>query len=225
MSTRSYFFVFLIALVTIHGYAQKQDPLPTLVSAPTPAYPKEAKEALLGGKVTVRVSVDEAGNVVSVDQATGPAHVCKSRGEDPRILALRNAVIDAVKQAKFQPATKDGKAVKSVAFITSTFDPWDRKMPGERPEMVNGGVVNGKAKRLPKPEYPFAARAARAGGTVSVEIVIDEKGEVFTAAAIGGPVLLRGAAEDAACKAEFSPTLLDGKPIRIRGVLTYAFMP
>lgn len=102
---------------------------------------------------------------------------------------------------------------------------------------VSGGVLNGRATSLPLPTYPAAAKAVRASGTVSVEILIDELGEVVSAKAVGGnyidmnstermngahPLLIR-ASESAAMKARFSPTLLDGKPVRVTGVLTYNF--
>jgi TonB family protein len=88
---------------------------------------------------------------------------------------------------------------------------------------VRGGILNGKATHLPQPEYPPAARAANAEGTVTVQVVIDEAGNVVSAAAMTGHPLLREAAEQAARQARFSPTLLSGQPVRVSGVLTYEF--
>lgn len=90
---------------------------------------------------------------------------------------------------------------------------------------VSGGVLNGKAKVLPKPEYPPAAKAVRAAGPVTVEVLVDEMGKVVSATAVSGHPLLRAAAVQAARKAEFSPTLLAGKVVKLSGVLTFNFTP
>jgi TonB family protein len=207
--------------------AQKQDgtPQPTLISAPQPVYPKEAKDALIGGRVVVRVVVDESGAIVSVGEATGPAQLCGSGADDPRLKALREAVVEAIKQAKFSAAMKDGKPVKSAAFVSSTFDPFDGTGASAGKRMINSGVVNGKAVSLPKPEYPLAARAERASGAVSIKVVVDENGGVFTAEPVSGHPLLRSAAVRAACRAKFTPTFLDGKVMRVAGIITYNFVP
>ena len=88
---------------------------------------------------------------------------------------------------------------------------------------MSGGVLNGKAMTLPKPLYPQAAKAARASGLVSVDVVIDENGKVISAKAIDGHVMLRGAAVSAAQGARFSPTMLSGQPVKVTGVINYNF--
>jgi TonB family protein len=88
---------------------------------------------------------------------------------------------------------------------------------------VSGGILNGKAIEKPLPIYPEIARAARASGTVTVQIVIDEEGKVENAKAVGGHPLLQSASVDAAYQARFSPTRLSGNPVKVSGVLTYNF--
>lgn len=97
--------------------------------------------------------------------------------------------------------------------------------PKPVPKMVSQGVLNGKATSLPKPAYPAAAKAVRAGGAVSVQVVISESGSVMSASAVSGHPLLRAAAESAARGARFSPTLLSGQPVKVSGVITYNFVP
>ena len=89
--------------------------------------------------------------------------------------------------------------------------------------IVPGGVLNGKAISKPAPEYPAIARAARASGTVAVNIIVDEEGRVISANPVSGHPLLQQAAAQAAREARFSPTLLSGQPIKVSGVLTYNF--
>ncbi len=97
--------------------------------------------------------------------------------------------------------------------------------PKPVPKQISGGVLNGKATSLPKPPYPPAARAVRASGAVSVQVLIDESGDVISATAVSGHPLLRAAAVAAARGAKFSPTQLSGQPVKVSGVITYNFVP
>jgi TonB family protein len=90
--------------------------------------------------------------------------------------------------------------------------------------VISGGILNGKAVSKPVPFYPAEAKAAGVSGTVVVKVVLDESGRVETAEAVSGPFMLRGAAEDAARLAQFSPTLLSGQPVGVSGVITYNFI-
>lgn len=198
---------------------------PSLISAPKPVYPKEAKEAGIGGTISAEITIDETGRVIKVGEMAGPAALCDGSRNDPRILAMRNSVAESMKEAKFYPAMKNGKPVKVTVWANQTFDPSEDADPSAPKRVVSVGMVTGKAIRMPKPEYPGAARAVRASGPVSVRVVIDEKGDVFTAEAVSGHPLLRSAAVDVACDAKFSPTEIDGKLVRIAGVITYNFFP
>lgn len=94
-----------------------------------------------------------------------------------------------------------------------------------KPKEIKGGVVNGKAINLPKPIYPAEAREKRASGTVTVQVLIDENGKIISACAIKGARELHRAAEWAALQAQFSPTTLSGKPVKVSGVIVYNFVP
>ena len=89
---------------------------------------------------------------------------------------------------------------------------------------ISGGVLNGKATSLPVPEYPDAGRKNHDSGTVSIEIIIDERGYVVWAEATEGPESLRDAALAAAWKARFTPTRLMGQPVKVRGRILYNFV-
>lgn len=94
------------------------------------------------------------------------------------------------------------------------------------PKQISGGILNGKATSLPKPDYPASARAEKASGKVGVQVLIDEGGNVVSAKAVSGPenADLRLAAETAAMAAMFSPTTLSGNPVKVSGVITYDFV-
>lgn len=76
-----------------------------------------------------------------------------------------------------------------------------------------------------KPEYPPTAKKMKATGTVEVEITISEAGLVIQAKAISGHLALRGAAVEAARNWVFKPAMLNGKPVRVKSVLTFVFVP
>jgi outer membrane biosynthesis protein TonB len=89
---------------------------------------------------------------------------------------------------------------------------------------VSGGVVNGKATSLPKPPYPVAAKAVKASGSVSIQVLIDEEGNVVSANATSGHPLLRAVSEKAAREAKFFPTELCGQRVKVSGIITYNFV-
>jgi TonB family protein len=89
---------------------------------------------------------------------------------------------------------------------------------------ISAGVLNGKAVSLPPPVFPAIAKAAHASGSVTVEITIDETGNVIAAHAVSGHPLLQSAAVDAARQASFKPTRLSGEPVKVFGVLVYNFV-
>ncbi|MBX7169591.1 MAG: energy transducer TonB [Pyrinomonadaceae bacterium] len=89
--------------------------------------------------------------------------------------------------------------------------------------IINGGVVNGKAISLPAPEYPPAAKAVGASGSVNVEVLVDENGDVISAKALSGHALLQPAAVNAAKQAKFQPLTLNGQKRKFTGIIVYNF--
>lgn len=102
--------------------------------------------------------------------------------------------------------------------------PPPKPSPPSPPKTISGGVLNGKAISKPQPAYPAIARAARASGTVTVQVLVDERGNVVSASAVSGHPLLQQSAVAAARQAKFSPTLLSGQPVKVSGVITYNFV-
>jgi len=76
---------------------------------------------------------------------------------------------------------------------------------------------------LPPPGYSYVARASHVSGTVTVQVIIDEQGNVSSARAVDGHPLLQSACVAAAREAKFSPTLLEGEPVKVAGVIKYHF--
>ena len=125
---------------------------------------------------------------------------------------------------KIQPASPPPTPVPNVTVPpSSASNESTHRHP--TPEAPSGGILNEKAKSMPQPLYPPAARAVKASGSVSVQVLVDQTGKVVSASAVSGHPLLRAAAEPAARKAEFEPRLLSGNPIKVSGSLTYWFQP
>src|SRR5215813_2777284 len=92
-------------------------------------------------------------------------------------------------------------------------------------EQVPESDLQSRAITEVKPEYPPTAKKMNATGSVEVEITISEAGLVIEAKAISGHLALRSAAVEAARKWVFKPPMLNGKPIRVKSVLTFVFIP
>lgn len=88
---------------------------------------------------------------------------------------------------------------------------------------IHGGVLNSRAIKGPAPVYPAVARAARAEGRVTVEVVVNEEGKVESAKAVDGHPLLRDAGVDAARQWEFAPTKLVNQPVKVTGRISFNF--
>jgi TonB family protein len=86
------------------------------------------------------------------------------------------------------------------------------------------GVEVGHAIEVVQPDYPPIARAAHASGTVEVKVIIDVDGSVIAAAAISGHPLLQAASVKAARQTRFTPSKLNGDPVKVVGVLQYNFV-
>lgn len=84
-------------------------------------------------------------------------------------------------------------------------------------------MTQSKAIRRVQPPYPAIAKSAHVSGPVQVQVTISEDGTVNDAAVLSGHPLLREASVQAARQWVFSPTLLNGKPVRVVGVLTFNF--
>jgi TonB family protein len=90
---------------------------------------------------------------------------------------------------------------------------------------VSKGVTGGDALIKAQPVYPQIAKQINASGQVDVAITINESGRVIEAKAFKGHPVLRAAAEEAARKWVFKPTMLDGKPVKQTGTLSFVFTP
>lgn len=74
----------------------------------TPEYPPAARAVRAAGKVEVKVTVDEAGNIVSAKAVSGHS-------------LLRDTSVEAAKKSTFVPVSVDGKPVKADGYLVYSF--------------------------------------------------------------------------------------------------------
>jgi TonB family protein len=227
-------FVSLVFL-TSPGISQTPaDSAAKLTYAPKFDISAEDEAAGIDGILKIAVDVNKSGEVTNAVVYIGPVWPCDG-DLDNRVRQIIKDVEKAVRNFKFSPQIKDGKPVATRLGLTMSIgrssrekatkpSPPDPNAPKD-PKLVTGGVVNGKAISLPKPSYPYEARGAGAGGAVSVQVLISEEGKVISAQAVDGHPLLQFAARAAACQARFSPTRLEGHPVKVSGIITYNFVP
>ena len=84
-------------------------------------------------------------------------------------------------------------------------------------QAVNGGDLCGKPVTL------VADVIAAASNTVTVQITVDESGNVIDAYAVSGDPKLQTQAVENAKQQKFAPKLLGGKPVKVAGVIVYRF--
>ncbi len=102
-----------------------------------------------------------------------------------------------------------------------------------------GGVLQGQAIKRVAPSYPIFAKDFHISGTVVVQVVVDEQGNVINARYLNGNFRrprnvteaqarlfaedLKQAAINAARKWKFTPTTLSGVPVKVIGTITFNF--
>jgi len=88
---------------------------------------------------------------------------------------------------------------------------------------MNVGSLVEKATQRVAPTYPQLARERNLRGVVTVYLLVNERGTVEAVQRASGPDLLRRAAEDAARRWRFRPTVVDGRPVRVAGFISFNF--
>lgn len=76
----------------------------------------------------------------------------------------------------------------------------------------------------PRPEFPSAIRGRGAGSFNIMTVVdVDESGNVVAAHMVAGDPAFKRSAEQSAMKAKLRPLLVDGHPVKFKGILQHLF--
>ena len=120
--------------------------------------------------------------------------------------------------------TCSGNGTGPVVRVDTTTTPPPPTPVKPQTQRLPSTVLASKAISLPQPPYPPMARQIRAQGSVNVQILVDEQGKVISTQIVSGNPMLTSAAKEAAMRARFTPTILNGQPVKIQGVIIYNFV-
>lgn len=223
---------FILTIYIYDAQLENQNLELTTLVAPVPVPPAEKPaEAAKPQKVTTDQNVDVRRELIQNmnESPIPPKEISAKASEIPPRRSDRTTVIGssdsntAFTGGPVGTGTGGGTGTGTGGNIVKMDEP-PPPPPVKKPAAtVSGGVLNGKAISLPKPPYPPIAKTARASGTVTVQVTIDENGNVISASAVSGHPLLRAAAVSAARQARFTPTKLSGQPVKVTGVINYNF--
>jgi len=206
--------------------------LTTLVApVPVPQQQKEPEQKQEAKPVKTEQNVDVRKELIAdvAESRVAPKEISAKASDVPPVRRGVTTVL-GTSDSNAQVAMPSGPGAGTVVSAPSKVNIADEPPPPEAPKPtpprapVSGGVLNGKAISLPKPAYPPIAKAAHASGTVTVQVLIDENGNVVSAKAVSGHPLLQAVAVGAARQAKFSPTKLSGQPVKVTGVIQYNFV-
>lgn len=91
------------------------------------------------------------------------------------------------------------------------------------PIRISDGMKEPRLVYGPPALYPVLAKQAHVAGSVFIEAIIDEHGDVTQVHVISGPALLLGAAMRAVSLRKYEPTILDGEAVAIELKVEVAF--
>jgi TonB family protein len=174
-----------------------------------------ARQARISGIVNLSVRIAADGTVKNIEVING----------HPLLIP---AALDAVKQWVFQAQPAEITTKVEVPFALP---------PGEAPAsatqpleprkgstiMIGGNVQESKLIHKVDPVYPSQARAEGIQGDVTLQVTIDETGQVIKAEPLEGSPVLAGAAQDAVRQWAYRPTLLNGTPVVVKTTVIVPF--
>jgi protein TonB len=179
----------------------------TFLAAPAPPAPAPPPTAV------IQKAVRAAQPVIAVSKLTAPVAIPKKivMAKDEEMPALdAGGVVGGI------PGGESGGVLGGILSSTGT-GPAAPPPPAakEKPSIhrVGGDVKPPRILVHIDPVYPPLARQAHIEGTVVVDAVIDENGNVVQAHAVEGPGLLIPSALNAVLQWKYEPTLLNGERV------------
>ena len=121
----------------------------------------------------------------------------------------------------FKPIPLTDSEIKSLA----SFSKEENEKAFPQKIRVSEGSLRSRALNMEFPKYPAKAKEQGVSGTVKVQLLISEQGQVVEATATDGPEQLREAAVLAARKWTFKPVVMGRYPLRVEGELSFEFRP
>jgi TonB family protein len=191
------------------------------------AHPARLLTKLLANGYMLRVKAVVVGarqyqitSVVPKQQIIGPQNIALYESASSRFLDSFKLVSETKDLGEVDRWRKDHPEAEVYGVLDT-----DKSISYSDADRSKLAEVKGRALELAKPAYPAIAKAAKASGTVVVQVIVDETGAVVAAQALSGHPLLYGAAVQAARNSKFKPPQIEGKPVSFTGVINYNFIP
>ena len=221
----------IVGILLAPAYIDQQTLELTALIAPVPVAANQPKQEAKPEKVELAKNVDVRKELIAdVSRADLVPKEISAKASD--IPPVRKGVVTMVGSGNSNavnpvaPGTGTGQFISAPTRVETSDEP-PPPVPTPKPTPhapISGGVLNGKAVHLVTPPYPAIARSAHASGSVQVQVLIDENGNVISAHAVSGHPLLQAAATAAARASKFTPTKLSGQPVKVNGVIIYNFV-
>ena len=158
--------------------------------------------------------------VIDLDPANELAKTSLKRLKDDQAAKAAAAAATA-KQPETKPAVTETKQSGQPAPDNTAKS---AAAPEAEPTSIDlGQLTSSMATRMVTPIYSSIALKAGASGRVTVQITIDEEGNVTSARAIDGHQFLRQSSEDAARRSKFKPAMYNNHPIKATGTIVYNY--
>jgi TonB family protein len=146
---------------------------------------------------------------------------------------LTESSIEAVKNIRFEPATKDGKPVSVRGNVEFYFNlegaggdstvKRDEAAASEKVEAMSSSLRPTLTYKE-QADYTPEARENKVEGIVVLNIIFSADGKISAIRVVSGlPYGLTEAAIAAARRIRFEPAMKDGKPVSVRGNLEFGF--
>ncbi|HLZ43883.1 MAG TPA: energy transducer TonB [Candidatus Sulfotelmatobacter sp.] len=194
-----------------------------------PIYPPLAKQARIEGIVTLRVQINQSGDVERATLISGHP-------------MLAPAAIEAVKQWKYRPYLLNAEPVNVDTTVSLNFShdevseadlnsqaldsgvPANEESPYPQRVRVSSGVESGLIVNKVAPHYPAEAREQHIQGVVVLRAIIDKDGNVANLELISGDPTLAEAAIVAVKQWKYKPFLLNGNPMEVETQIQVNFV-
>ena len=140
----------------------------------------------------------------------------------------KKAMTDYQKSVDLDPANEAAKAslkrLQDTEANEAAAEAARKAAAATPPPFVEMGTLGPpNAVRMVTPVYSVIAQRSNVEGRVTVDVELDENGDVTSAKATTGHQMLRGSAEDAARKSKFKPAMFNNRPNKGRGTIVYNF--
>ena len=127
-------------------------------------------------------------------------------------------------QVSLQTKPEAGTLVEAVIVEAQKVEP-TKTMVQKGESLLKMSAVDEKPKLINeiKPVYPEIARQSMVQGTVVIQALIDEEGQVYIEKVIQSVPMLDQAAIDAVRQWKYSPAKLNGEPVKVHADITITF--